>query len=74
MESWSHDLWTSVVVLVQDFIERLRLLDHRSVVLKLCLALMMRLRVCEGFGVAGMAPAGSRSKSEAPKLMFGRLI
>ena len=28
---WSHDLWISVVVLVQDFIERLRLLDHRSV-------------------------------------------
>lgn len=28
---WSHDLWPSVVVLVQDFIERLRLLDHHSV-------------------------------------------
>ena len=31
------------------------------------------MRGCEGFGVAGIAPAGNGSKSEAPKLMFGRL-
>ena len=31
------------------------------------------MRGCEGFEVS-IAPAGSRSKYEAPKLMFGRLI